>query len=300
MSDGSAEPAGGGYTLAVAVANPAHVEQLMRTAIDVAAANGGSVHVVTVAHKPPTSPFAVFSDDVIVQEYAGGRREVLERAVDAAEGTTVSADGDVLVGTNVADAILTAVDDLDADALLLGWRGTPSPEDVVLGTTIDPVLRRAPCDVLVEKVGTQADGVESILLPVAGGRHADLAVEVAGAIASANDAALEVLSVLGHGTTTDDRETARKHVDSAASPLEGIVTVERTIREDDDVVAGIVAAATDHDLVVLGATRRGLLRRRLVGSIPRIVGSHVDLPVIMTRRPRRRVLSVRALGRWLR
>lgn len=298
MNDGSAEE-GSEYTLVVAVANPAHVEQLMRTAIDVATANEGCVRAVTVAHNPPTSPFALFSDDVIAREYAGERREVLVRAVDSAEGAAVSVDGDVLAGTNVADAILTAVEDIDADALLLGWRGTPSPEDVVLGTTIDPVLRRAPCDVLVEKVGTRADGVESILLPVAGGRHADLAVEVAGAIADANDASVEVLSVVPHGSTVHDRETARERVESAAAPLERIVDVERTVREDDDVVAGIVASAAEHDLVVLGATRRGRLRRRFIGSIPRIVGRHVDLPVIVTRRPRRRAASVRALGRWL-
>ena len=51
----------------VAVSDPAHVEQLVRTAGDLARLGSGLVRVVTVAVKPHDSPFGVFDDETIRQ-----------------------------------------------------------------------------------------------------------------------------------------------------------------------------------------------------------------------------------------
>jgi nucleotide-binding universal stress UspA family protein len=50
-----------------------------------------------------------------------------------------------------------------------------------------------------------------------------------------------------------------------------------------DVTDALVAAAADHDVVVLGATRKGPLRGRLVGSVPRRVVRRTDATVILAR-----------------
>lgn len=274
----------GEYTVLVAVGNPGTAEQLTRTAVDLARANDGRVHVVSVIHKHHTSPFLLFSDERIKREFAGGRDEIVERAAEVAADAGVPVDDSLLVGSDVAGAITTAIDRLDADLAILGWRSERRTSDVVLGTTIDPVVRTAPCDVLVEKVGTTADRVDSVLVPTVGGAHAELAAEVAGTIAAANDAEVAALSLVDPGATDRERTDAAAFVDETADALAGTAPVTTTVSEAADPVAGILDAAADHDLIVLGATRKGMLTRRVVGTTPRAVGTRADCPVIVASR----------------
>ncbi|MDL5363583.1 universal stress protein [Halalkalicoccus sp. NIPERK01] len=273
--------ANGTYRLVVAVGDPGYAAQLVRTAVDIARANDGEVMVITAVHKPHDSPFSVFSDERIRTEFAGDRREILDNALAVADGT-VPVDGRVVVGTDVGRAIRSAVEELDADALLVGWHGRPRRDETVLGSTIDDLLRRASCDVLVERIGPTADGVDRVLLPVASGPHLPLAAAVAGAIADANDATVVVLSVIAPDATEAEREAARGHIEEATDLL--AVPTETELREASGVADAIVEAASECDLVVFGATRRGVVRRRLVGSVPQAVGRRSDRTVIVTRR----------------
>jgi nucleotide-binding universal stress UspA family protein len=283
------------YTLVVAVSNPDTVAQLMRTAVDLADAHDGEIRVVSVIHKPVTSPFLLFSEERIKREFEGGQRDVLESAVAAAEDAPVPVRRRLVVGTDVSDALLSAVD--DADALLLGWQDRPGPSDVVLGTTVDPVVRRAPCDVFVERVGTTADGLEAVLLPTDGGPHVDAATELAEAVARANDAPVTVVSYVAPGAGAAAREAARDHVETAAARLAGVAT-ETAVREAADAADAIVAAAEDHDFVALGATRERRFRNRVVGSVARSVGRRATPPVVIAKRPSGASLRERVFGRW--
>lgn len=284
------------YTLVVAVSNPDHVEQLMRTAVDVATDRDGEIRVVSVVHKHASSPFLLFSDDRIKQEFADGRAAVLEEAVAVAERAPVSVQRSLLVGSDVSDAILTAVEDADADALLLGWQERARPSDIVLGTTVDPVLRRAPCDVFVERIGTTAETVENVLLPTDGGPHVEAATDLAGAIARANDATVTVTSYLPQDATDADRETALRHVHEASGRLSD-VPMQTDVHETDAVADAIVAAAADRDVVVMGATRERRFQNRVVGSVAEAVGQRVPVPVIIARRRTSGSLLERAIER---
>jgi nucleotide-binding universal stress UspA family protein len=282
------------YRLVVAVGNPEYAEQLVRTAAAVARANDGEIHVVSVVHKPRESPFALFTDETIKAEFAGDRREILDRAVGTAP-EDVPVAGEIVVGHDVADALISAVEKLEADALLVGWHGRPRRSEVVLGTTIDDVLQRAPYDVLVERIGPTANGVDRVLLPVAGGPHVPLAANVADAVATATDATVRVLSVVSPSAGEGERVTAREHVEEAADLLDA--PVETEIREAPAVDEAILEAANECDLIVLGATRRGVVRRRLVGSIPQTVGRRTDRTVVMVRRRPESSVIARLTGR---
>lgn len=271
-----------GYRVVVAVGDPGYARQLVRTAVDLAHANKGTVTVVTVVQKPHESPFSVFSDEQIRREFAGDRREILDRALSVANDA-VPVEGRIAVGTDVARTLRSTARELDADVLIVGWHGRPRRGETVLGSTIDRLLQRAPCDVLVERIGATANGVDRVLLPVTGGPHLPLAASVARTIADANDAAVAVVSVVAPSATDDERETARGHIDEALALLDGIET-ETTLGEASAIDEGVLDAARDCDVVVFGATRRGRVRRRLVGSIPQTVGRRSDRTVIIARR----------------
>jgi nucleotide-binding universal stress UspA family protein len=261
----------------VAVEDPDEVQQLVRTAGDLARLGGGTVRLVTVVVKPADSPFGVFDDETIVREFGGDSRELLERATAPPDVEVVR---DVVVARSVAGGVLAAVDDVDPAALVVGWQGRTGRADAVLGTTVDRLVERARCDLYAERIGREADGVDSVLLPVAGGPHVDAAVTAAAAIAARNDARVLAFSVAAPG----EGDGAARFVAEAREALAATgATVETATREAEDVTAAILEAAPDHDVIVMGATRQGALRRRLVGSVPRRVVGRADATVILAR-----------------
>lgn len=267
----------------VAIANPEHAEQLARTAGDLARATDGVVQIVSVVVKSHESPFSVYTDDAILEQYSGDAQETLDRATRVApEDVTVT--GELVVGNSVSDGLLTAIKRTDARALVVGWQERRGRTDTVLGTTVDRLLERASCDLYVERIGSEANGVDSVLLPVAGGPHVRPSATIAKAIAARNDATVTVTSVIGADV---DADVARESTVDAQLALEETpgpsVDVEIRLYDSDDVVGALVDEAADHDVLVFGATRQGALHRRLVGSIPRTVIQRTDRTVILAR-----------------
>jgi nucleotide-binding universal stress UspA family protein len=262
------------YRIAVAVADPANAAQLTRTAVDIARERNGDVLVLRVLVTERQSPFALYTDEVIIREFGGEEQEILDRVVETAHGA-VPVSGQLLVSHDVARALTNAVVEFDCDALVVGWHARERPSEIVLGSNIDRIVARAPCDVLVEKIGP-ADAVDSILVPVAEGPHAELAADVARAIALQNDAAINLLRV-GEEDATTERLLAS--IAARVAPA----TVEREVR-GGSVTETVVEQASEHDITILGSTRQGMLRRQLVGSVPQAVGRRADTTVIITRR----------------
>lgn len=269
--------------IVVAVADPDHVEQLVRTAADLARAVDGRVRLLSVVVKSRDSPFEVFSDETIRRQYAGDRRALLDRAT-ATAPADVPVEAELVVAGSVADGVLRAAAEPATEAVLVGWKGHDTRSAVVLGTSVDAVLRRAPCDVYVERIGRTAEGVDGVLLPVAGGPHVRPAATVAAAIAAANDATVTAVTVVEPGA---DRAAADGWLTGAVEALEAApgpeVAVETGVREADHIEAALLEAAATHDVVVFGATRRSGLRERLVGSVPRRVADRTDRTVLLAR-----------------
>lgn len=284
------------YTLVVAVANPGTVGQLMRTAIDLAKGRDGEIHVVSVAHKPASSPFLLFPDEHLEAEYADDQQAVLEKAADYAADAAVSVETHVRVGVDVADEIEALVGELDADALLLGWRERPRPADIVIGSTVDPIVRRAPVDTYIERVGQTADGVETILLATDGGGDIEPAARLVESVATANDAEVLVVSYVTPEDDPEAHEQAREAVETAASWL-GDVPVETSVAETDDVAGAIVSEGRSHDFIALGATRERRFRRPIVGSVAEEVGKRATVPVVIAKARREPTFVGRLLRR---
>ncbi len=264
----------------VAVGDPAHAQQLVRTAGDLAALGSQTVRIVTVVAKPYDSPFGVFDDETIRREFSGDSQEVLQLA-DTPAGVTVQRD--MVVARSVTRGLLRAVRETDPAALVVGWQAPSRRSDAVLGTTVDELLERAPCDLYVERIGREANGVDSVLLPVAGGPHVDAAARAATAIAARNEARVVVLTV-----ATERREptTAAVLADEGRQSVTAVdpdVPVETVVTEAVDATTAIAGAADDHDVVVLGATRQGAFRRRLVGSVARRIVDRTRTTVILAR-----------------
>lgn len=270
------------YTLVVAVANPAHAEQLMRTAVDLAVAHDGTIVIVSVVHKPSTSPFLLFEEDRIREEFADPHHRAIDAATHASRNADVPITTRMPVGDDVSRTIQSVIADVQADALLLGWQKRSRTSDFVLGTTVDPLVKRAQCDVYLERIGNIGSGIDHILLPTDGGPHISVAADLAAAVARSNQASVHVVSYVQASADEERRERAREHITTATERLTDIEYTEE-IASVKDIPGGIIDACESHDFVVLGATRTRQLQHRLIGSVARDVGGGVDIPVVIAR-----------------
>lgn len=271
------------YRIAVALESTAPVEQLLRTALDIAHENDGEILIVSVITKQRSSPFSVFSDEFIKREFSGDRQEILDRAVSMADGSDVPIRGRLLVSHDVSAAIRWATTQFDCDAVLIGW-SDQRQTDTVFGRNVDRVVTHAPCDIFVEKIGSRGGTVERVLLPAGTGPNTELAATVARAIALSNDARIDVLRLIPSDATSEERTTAQQLVENVTHSLEPLTDIEVFVRESDDIPADIIEATETRDVTVLGATDRSWTQRLVVGPTPEKVGKNAHSAVIVAKR----------------
>ncbi|UPV76936.1 amino acid permease (plasmid) [Halorussus limi] len=278
--------------IVVPIANPENAEQLMRTAVDIARDKDAEIlvmSVVTVPQQTPISEGRTFVTD---------EREVVERAMDIAKEVDVPVSGTVRIGHDVAQAIINTVEQYDCETVLMGWKGQHKTQrrDIVLGSNVDTVVQKADADVLVERIGSATGTVESILLPTAGGPHAEFAAEIAQAIARTTGARIDVVHIVDPGASDQRRQEARDTVESTAAIFEGDDIAETNVVEGEDIVTAIVDRSESSDLTIIGATREGLLQQFVFGVVPEQVGWQAKNTVIMAKR---NTDIASRLARWL-
>ncbi len=263
--------------LLVPVANPETAERLLDTALDIARERSIPLIALHVVEVPPQLPLGEGSQ-LVTEE----TEQLLESITERAGHESVTVDTRIRFARKTARGIVGSVDAYGASALLMGWRGRPRRRDVILGSFLDRVLREAPCDVYVKRIQQPSSAPDSMLVPVAGGPHDKLAVELAGTIARGHDSTIELVHVedpdSNAATAADDLLTARRKL------LPDEQTVWTTTIERSDVTDAILKKASHHDLTLLGATRDPFLKRRLVGSVAQTVGRGAESSVIVTRK----------------
>ena len=267
-------------TLLVPVANAETADRQLDTAIDIATDRSYRILLVYVLEVPAQLSLQDGRRYLLEDE----TEAMLEEAAAYVESRGVPVDKRIRMARGVATGIVGAVDKYDVDAILLGWRGRPPRQDVILGSHLDKVLRDAGCNVLVKRIKTPTDDVESVLVPVVGGPHDEFATEAAASVARVNDADATLLHVLESDEPELSREEAQAVLAETAGVFEGVPSVERELVEADDVAGAITDRTTEHDLTVLGVSRGGLVQRKLLGTISEAVGRHAAGTVVLAKR----------------
>src|SRR5207237_6494979 len=128
--------------------------------------------------------------------------------------------------------------------------------------SVEDLLVDPPCDVALVRPDTTP--VKSVLVPVRGGPNAELALRLASTVCKDTGAELCVLHVFNPRISADSRqreETAFLKLPSAVDvPVRRITLFSTSVRE------AIVREASQHQLVVLGATMSLMHRPMVLGS----------------------------------
>lgn len=219
---------------------------------------------------------------------------------DTCEGVPV--DVVVRAGRAPGAGILAAVRKDDPNLLLLGWRGEPGRGQYLLGSTLDPVVQYAPCDVLVVREkgsehsleGTPAS-IKRVLVPMGGGPNAPLALDLA--LTLSPEVEVTALSIARQVQGEMALSVSRERLAEALEPWADEPRVTAKVVQASSVIKGLLSeAAKGYDLVMIGASHESYLDRMLFGNIPQTVAARCPGPVIVVKRHTRR----RVVGSWLR
>jgi nucleotide-binding universal stress UspA family protein len=136
-------------TIVIATDGSSASREALVFGLDLAMDERADVVVVHVAQRfdlVPTSPFGL----VATQAHAptAAERAILDDALATAESAGVSARGELLVG-DPADEIVASADTIDADLIVVGWRGHGALSSAVHGSVSRGVLNYARRPVLV-------------------------------------------------------------------------------------------------------------------------------------------------------
>jgi len=173
------------------------------------------------------------------------------------------------------DAIREACATERPDLLLVAWR---RPGWDVLGTTIEAILRQPPCDLAVVK-GRPARA-KRILVPVRGGRYAQLAARLGIALARAQAGAVTLLHVTEHEGGRRAQTLYQLLGERAYDER-----VERLVTRSGDPAKVIEDELSEHDAIVFGATGREGARDPLGPIGQRIIAEARNALVVRTSAP---------------
>ncbi|TKX82078.1 universal stress protein [Halorubrum sp. SD626R] len=276
---------GDGPTVLVALANPRTEGALVALGGALAEREGGrvlAIHVVTVP-------------DQTSLEKAAENRERLDESSDellsAAVADAAAFDAPIETKTVLShrgiEEVFDAARTNDADAVVMGYGGARFAGGRVEGS-LDELARELPCDFLVFD-GERLDP-GNVLVPTAGGPSSDLSAEVAAALRDVAGAGVTLLHVAEPGET----ETGRSFLVGWADG-HGLGDADLRI-ETGDVEETIERVGEGYDLVIVGATERGLLSRIVRESLASEAIERLDAPVLLAERPSSRSLRERLFG----
>jgi len=263
-----------GYAVLVALANPAHVPNLMAVACAAAKRRGGHVVAISVIRVPSPTPLEAgwsglaASEAVLADALAEGQRWGVPVLVMAR------------VGRSVPKAVLDVIQSHQINLLVLGWRGYSGDEQRVLGAILDPLVRSAATDIAILKAPYSLPGVRrragkrfEILCPTTGSRHGALGMELTAALADLLNGQARFLHI---------RPPGRPVAEGVRRLVEGGVPVDAV--ESGHVEDTLMHEAAGADLLVMGASRETALQLVMFGSMPESVARQVDTPVILVKR----------------
>ncbi len=274
------QPDGGTYRVMVPLANPAHEHDLIRLAASIAKQRNGTVvatHIVTVPDQTALASAAEYADELDETS-----QELLDSARANAETLDVPVETHTIISHRSFEEIFDAARTYDADLVVMGWgsdaHGSPGRAE----SAVDEVVGSVPCDFLVLR--NRGFDPSRILVPTAGGPDSDLSGEIARLLAAEYGSDVTVLTVRGDEPSDD----AERFLTEWAKDRD-LDHAELRV-ESGDVEAAIERVATEHTLLIVGATERGLLSRLVTGSLVMDVVEDVECSVILAEKHRTRSL----------
>lgn len=259
----------------IPVSRPEAVESMVRMGSDILSA-GGKLNIVNIVEVPPQlPPGARIKKD--------SARALLKNAAEYADRYGVDSSAEIVSARMASEAIIQLARNNKTDLIMMGSSQRTMTEKMLFGTVADVVLKTAPCDVMVLSYTNKEHPIkyDKILVPTAGYRHSQRALDDAADIARKNDGSITSLYV---GSEADAAK-GNKILEEARQRAEN-----NGVKSDTKFVAGSVADSIiktasegGYSLIIIGATEHPKYYTALLGNIADIVVKKAPCDVLVVR-----------------
>jgi len=265
-------PEGEEYRVMVAIANPQNAIEMVRTTYMLCGAKDARVELLHMVQVPEQVPLEG-ADEYMLEGKEGIVEAMLYFAPRFPLSTTIR------YCRNVARGIVSAVRERRTDMLIMGWHGQVRDHGFRLGSTIDPIVERAPCNVVILK-GIGNRKFKRILVPLSGGPNGVFALEIASILAERDEGEIVAFTAEVGGRPFDIDAFVEAQQDRMFVLRERVGT--KVVRASS-VTDAILTEAEQYDLVVLGHTREPLIYQMARDSIPEVVARRCTKPLIIAK-----------------
>ncbi len=292
-------PAVGRGRLLVPLANPATAPTLLKLAASLARDRHYELECLSIITVPPGQPPAETPVEV------GPSQALLHQAIELGKTWNLPVHTQARVTHDVAQAILDTVRERNIDLTLMGWKGRSRSTDRVFGNTMDTLIRQAPCELVLVKLGQLASPLavypptfvapavahlpfDRWLIPLGGGPNAQQALAMLPSLISLSPDPAIILCQVHKPNQPLRRPSDRQILLQGQQMLKrhGVTCPVTTVTAEDAVVSDAIlkVAQTDRaDVIVLGATREGLLQQTLGVNIPEAIARESSQTVLVVR-----------------
>lgn len=270
--------------------NPLTAAYLIEMAIAIASERNYEVeclHILTIA--PHLSPSETAIDLSL-------SLELLQQAVTAAKAKQVSLHTQVRVAHDAGQAILEVIGYRKIDLLMLGWHGNSQSPERILGDTVDTVVRQADCDVMLVKFSDRLQEANPFnqefrkpkisfhrwLIPIAGGVNTESALKLLPALITLSPYPEVCLcQIFSANSEKGEANQLQKYADSLFQSLQfSAGTIAICSKSIADAIVDL-ANQERSDVIMLGASREGILQHLVQGNIPEAIARSSDKTIII-------------------
>ena len=292
-------PATGRGRILLPLSNPQTASKMLKLALAIAQEQQYEVECLQILLAPRHSSPAEVAVNTTLS------RRLLNQAVQQGKRWNVPVHTQIRVTHSVAQAILETVNDRHIDLLLMGWKGSTTTPGRIFGDVVDTAIRQASCDVVLVKLGDADPPVAEVpvpslssvqtllqltqmnrwLVPIAGGPNSQHAITLLPALVSLSQQP-EICLCQVFSPTADTHDTQLLEQDAVflrqrtPSP---ITTVSVCANSVSDAVIDM-AQQDQCDVIVLGASREGMLQQAIHGNIPEAIARQSRCTVILVRK----------------
>ncbi len=228
-------------------------------------------------------------------------RRLLRQAEILARTWQIPIHTQIRVAHDPAQAILEIIKERHIDLILMGWKGNTITPGRIFGSVVDTVIRQATCDVVLLKLGEEKDKIKKDrrilyfptptpqfnrwLVPMAGGPNSQVVIQLLPALVTLGDApSIQLCQVFQPSETADITvlSQAMRYLLRRRNFSGSVTTAPVHASSVSEGVINLVKK-NHFDVVVLGASREGLLQQAIKGNIPAAIASRVESTVILVR-----------------
>lgn len=281
-------PSTGRGRLLLPIANPETAGTLMKMAVAIAHERHYEIECVQIMPVPRyTSP----AESTVRTTKS---RRLLRQAEVLGKKWKIPIHTQIRVAHDVAHAVLETINERHIDIVLMGWKGNTSTPGRIFGNVVDTVIRQATCEVILVKLGQSQLPISNSslpqfnrwLIPMAGGPNAWVAIKLLPALVTLGEnTQIRLTRVVNPHDIKPDMKVLEEAIRQLIRNRKLHSNVIAEPVKADSVSEGVInlVKKENYDVVILGASREGMLQQAIKGNIPEAIASGVESTVILVR-----------------